>query len=111
VKRTCTAVSLAVLTTCGTAAPAAAGGIGDFLSPAFGVSCANLNNGARAAGATTHGTGAADGNLAGLPVGSALNQCGGADVPGGALPVGALVVGGLPEGLRLPDKSLLATPL
>ncbi|MFJ8664026.1 hypothetical protein [Streptomyces sp. NPDC093795] len=30
----------------GTAAPASAGGIGDLLSPAFGVSCANLNNGA-----------------------------------------------------------------
>jgi hypothetical protein len=79
-----TATALATVALGGTltaAAPAAAGGIGDFLSPAFGVSCTNLNNGARADGATTHGTGAADGNLAGLPVGSALNQCGGADMP------------------------------
>ncbi|WP_307161154.1 hypothetical protein [Streptomyces rishiriensis] len=57
----------------GTAAPATAGGIGDFLSPAFGVSCANLNNGTQANGTTTQGTGAANGNLAGLPVGNALN--------------------------------------
>jgi hypothetical protein len=65
----------------GTAVPASAGGIGDFLSPAFGVSCANLNNGAHASGTTTQGTGAANGNLAGLPLGGALNQCGGADAP------------------------------
>ncbi|MFF3343652.1 hypothetical protein [Streptomyces flavidovirens] len=64
-----------------TAAPAAAGGIGDFLSPAFGTACANLNNGARAHGVTTQGTGIAGGDLAGLPIGSALNQCGGADLP------------------------------
>ncbi|MEU4799416.1 hypothetical protein [Streptomyces sp. NPDC023327] len=38
--------------------PATAGGVGDFLSPAFGTSCANLLTGARAAGTTTHGTGA-----------------------------------------------------
>ncbi|MEU2438361.1 chaplin family protein [Streptomyces rubradiris] len=63
----------------GPAAPAWAGGIGDFLSPAFGTACANLHTGARAAGTTTHGTGAANGNLAGLPLGSPLNQCGGAD--------------------------------
>ncbi|MGI5484806.1 hypothetical protein [Streptomyces lavendofoliae] len=64
------------------AAPASAGGIGDVLSPAFGTMCGNLNNGARANGSTTHGTGTAGGNLAGLPIGSALNQCGGADAPG-----------------------------
>jgi hypothetical protein len=68
----------AVLTT---SSPAAAGGVGDLLSPAFGTSCANRHTGARADGATTHGTGAADGNSAGLPLGSALNQCGGADAP------------------------------
>ncbi|MER7110589.1 hypothetical protein [Streptomyces sp. NPDC000229] len=67
----------------GTAAPAAAGGVGDFLSPAFGTACANLNNGARATGSTTHTTGTAGGNVAGLPLGSALNRCGGADVPAG----------------------------
>ncbi|MFJ7063730.1 hypothetical protein ACIQVA_39870 [Streptomyces microflavus] len=64
------------------AAPASAGGIGDFLSPAFGVNCANHNTGTQAAGATTAGTGAANGNLLGLPLGGALNQCGGADLPG-----------------------------
>ncbi|MFI7388505.1 hypothetical protein [Streptomyces sp. NPDC049813] len=71
----------AVLATGLAGAPqASAGGIGDFLSPAFGTSCANLDNGARAQGSTSHGTGSAGGNLLGLPVGSALNQCGGADL-------------------------------
>ncbi|MGW6971517.1 hypothetical protein [Streptomyces sp. NPDC054952] len=65
------------------AAPASAGGIGDILSPAFGTNCANLNTASHAAGATTTGTGAADGNLLGLPLGSPLNQCGGADMPTG----------------------------
>lgn len=60
--------------------PAWAGGIGDFLSPAFGTSCANHNTAARAEGTTTQGTGAANGNLAGLPIGSPMNQCGGADL-------------------------------
>ncbi|MEU3071544.1 chaplin family protein [Streptomyces sp. NPDC006906] len=63
-----------------TAAPASAGGVGDFLSPAFGTDCANLNTGAQAAGNTTRGRGAAGGNLLGLPIGSPLNQCGGADL-------------------------------
>lgn len=77
-----TAVVAAVIVGTGaaTAAPAAAGGVGDFLSPAFGTACANLNNGARATGATTHTTGTAGGNVAGLPLGSPLNQCGGADI-------------------------------
>lgn len=35
---------------------------------------------AHAAGGTTHGTGSAGGNLRGLPIGSPLNQCGGADL-------------------------------
>jgi len=65
------------------ATPAAAGGIGDFLSPAFGTSCANQHTGAHATGTTHFGTGAAGGNLAGLPVGSPLNQCGGADLTPG----------------------------
>ncbi|MEV5318255.1 hypothetical protein AB0K92_11460 [Streptomyces sp. NPDC052687] len=79
---TATALTAASLgTALAGAAPASAGGIGDFLSPAFGTSCANHHTGAHARGATTHGTGTADGNLAGLPVGSALNQCGGADAP------------------------------
>ncbi|MCD9904751.1 hypothetical protein LUR56_40820 [Streptomyces sp. MT29] len=63
------------------AAPASAGGVGDFLSPAFGVNCANHHLGTQAAGARTAGTGAANGNLLGLPLGGALNQCGGADLP------------------------------
>ncbi|MFC9797256.1 hypothetical protein ACFVJI_32030 [Streptomyces sp. NPDC127584] len=61
------------------AAPASAGGIGDFLSPAFSTSCSNLNNAAHAHGKTTKGTGSIGGNLASLPLYSALNQCGGAD--------------------------------
>ncbi|WP_073224281.1 hypothetical protein [Streptomyces sp. NBRC 110465] len=64
-----------------TAAPASAGGVGDFLSPAFGTDCANHRVGTQAAGATTAGTGAANANVLGLPLGSALNQCGGADLP------------------------------
>ncbi|MFF3431396.1 hypothetical protein [Streptomyces sp. NPDC002602] len=61
------------------ATPASAGGIGDFLSPAFSTNCVNHDTVPHAAGATA-GTGAADGNLLGLPLGSPLNQCGGADL-------------------------------
>ncbi|MGZ3097062.1 hypothetical protein [Streptomyces sp. H62] len=61
------------------APPAAAGGVGDFLSPAFGTACGN-HGGPHAAGSTSHGTGTVGGNLAGLPIGSPLNQCGGADL-------------------------------
>lgn len=64
-----------------TAGPASAGGIGDFLSPAFGTNCANHNSRPHATGTTTAGTGSLDGNLLGIPAGSALNQCGGADAP------------------------------
>ncbi|MEU4794794.1 hypothetical protein [Streptomyces sp. NPDC023327] len=63
------------------AAPASAGGIGDFLSPAFGKGCANLDNGAHADGATRSGTGTVGGNSAGPPIGNPTNQCGGADLP------------------------------
>ncbi|MFF5426406.1 MULTISPECIES: chaplin family protein [unclassified Streptomyces] len=81
-RHTAAAVTTAALATAlAPAAPAAAGGIGDVLSPAFATSCVNLHTAARADGATTHGTGTAAGNLAGLPVGSPLNQCGGADAP------------------------------
>ncbi|MGW4178662.1 hypothetical protein [Streptomyces rubiginosohelvolus] len=78
------AVSLMLMaTTAGSvlaaAAPASAGGAGDFLSPAFGTDCANHHR-SQADGATTAGTGAANGNLLGLPVGSPFNQCGGADL-------------------------------
>jgi hypothetical protein len=64
------------------AVPASAGGVGAFLSPAFGTECSNHNAGALAGNATRSGTGTAGGNLVGLPVGSPINQCGGADVPG-----------------------------
>ncbi len=63
-----------------TTSTASAGGIGDSLSPAFDTSCTN-HHGIHADGATTHGTGAANGNSAGLPIGNPINQCGGADVP------------------------------
>ncbi|MFD0549908.1 chaplin family protein [Streptomyces rectiviolaceus] len=76
--------------TLATASPVAAGGVGDFLSPAFGTSCTN-HHGTRADGATTHGTGAVDGNLAGLPVGSPFNQCGGADMKPDLVVVGLLI--------------------
>ncbi|MER0443329.1 hypothetical protein ABR738_01845 [Streptomyces sp. Edi4] len=66
-----------------TATPAHAGGVGDFLSPAFGTDCENHRTTPHATGTTTAGTGAANGNLLGLPLGSPLNQCGGADAPGG----------------------------
>ncbi|MFJ7063755.1 chaplin family protein [Streptomyces microflavus] len=62
------------------ATPASAGGISDFLSPAFGTNCSNLHTGAHGNGETTRGSGSVNGNLAGLPVASPLNQCGGADL-------------------------------
>ncbi|MGI5485157.1 chaplin family protein [Streptomyces lavendofoliae] len=65
----------------GAAAPASAGGVGGFLSPAFGITCANHNAGARADGSTRHATGTVGGNLAGVPIGSPFNHCGGADLP------------------------------
>ncbi|MFB7747547.1 hypothetical protein [Streptomyces sp. NPDC056132] len=73
--------ALALGASLASAIPATAGGVGDFLSPAFGTACGNLNNGARADGVTSSGTGTGGGNLVGLPMGSALNQCGGADLP------------------------------
>ncbi|MGW8064336.1 chaplin family protein [Streptomyces ziwulingensis] len=74
-------VTATLLETAPAVSPARAGGVGDFLSPASGTSCANHHNAAQADGATTRGTGTATGNLAGLPIGSPLNQCGGADMP------------------------------
>ncbi|MFJ3176649.1 hypothetical protein ACIPJK_38800 [Streptomyces roseus] len=63
-----------------TAGPAAAGGIGDLLSPAFGTDCANRDTGAIATAVTAAGTGMASRSVLGVPVGSPLNQCGGADL-------------------------------
>ncbi|MFD3780738.1 hypothetical protein [Streptomyces sp. NPDC058612] len=82
--RTHQAITLIVVTVgCGgfATAPAWAGGVGDFRSPAFGTSCANHDTGAHNAGDTTTGTGTLTGILAGLPLDSALNHCGGADLP------------------------------
>ncbi|ORT59765.1 hypothetical protein [Streptomyces sp. CB03238] len=76
------ALTIATLAT--TAGTATAGGIGDFLSPAFGTLCAN-SGGPHAQGAATNAGGGAGGNIAGLPVGSPMNQCGGADL---SIPVG-----------------------
>jgi hypothetical protein len=78
---------LAVLSLVGTslgiglanAAPASAGGIGGFLSPAFGTNCANHST-TESTGDTIHGSGAANGLLASVPVSNPSNQCGGADV-------------------------------
>ncbi|MFC8226282.1 hypothetical protein [Streptomyces sp. NPDC057287] len=61
------------------ASPAYAGGSGAILSPAFATNCGNHNGGRQPTGSTTAGTGAVNGNLLGAPLGSALNQCGGAD--------------------------------
>lgn len=79
----------AAATSLAMASPASAGGIGDFLSPAFGTNCKN-HHGARADGAAAHGTGATNGNLVGLPIGSPFNQCGGADSKPD-LPISALL--------------------
>ncbi|GGU61606.1 hypothetical protein GCM10010274_58160 [Streptomyces lavendofoliae] len=73
-------VTMTLLGSAQMASPAWAGGVGDFLSPAFGTKCTN-HHGTHADGMTTSGTGAANGNLAGLPIGSPANQCGGADMP------------------------------
>ncbi|MER6393702.1 hypothetical protein ABT236_35250 [Streptomyces sp. NPDC001523] len=82
------------------ASPASAGGVGDFLSPAFSTNCVNHDTVPHAAGATTAGTGAADGNLLGLPLGSPLNQCGGADVtPGSEAQNGLVNLHGVPIGI------------
>lgn len=76
--------------------PAWAGGVGDFLSPAFGTSCLNHHTGGHATGQTAHSTGSVDGNLLGLPVASPLNQCGGADAhaSGAAMPSPGVIGGG-----------------
>lgn len=81
----CVLATLTVAASAATAALAAApsasaGGVGDLLSPAFGTDCVNWNARPHAAGKTTAGTGTANGNLLGLPLGSPLNQCGGADL-------------------------------
>lgn len=72
------AVTAAAGTAMATASPASAGGVGDFLSPAFGTTCI-IHGSHDAKGATTRETGTVTGNLLGLPLGAPLNECGGAD--------------------------------
>ncbi|WP_188306488.1 hypothetical protein [Streptomyces sp. CBMA123] len=82
-RRTATALALTAATIgagLATAAPATAGGVGDFLSPAFGTDCENHHIGAHATGATTSGSGTVSNNSGKLPLLSALNHCGGADM-------------------------------
>lgn len=79
VKRTYVTGYLALLALGLSAGPASAGGILPIGSPAFGTLCANRHTGGHANGTTSHGTGTANGNFASLPLGSPLNQCGGAD--------------------------------
>lgn len=83
-RRTVAAVALAAAALSSglaTATPASAGGVGDFLSPAFGDTCVNEHVGAKAVGATTRSTGTGGGTVAGIPIVSPVNQCGGADLP------------------------------
>lgn len=62
------------------AVPASAGGVGAFLSPAFGTRCVIQHTAPHAVGAATRGAGTGDGNLAALPFGGSVNQCGGTDI-------------------------------
>ncbi|MER7984239.1 hypothetical protein ABTY53_01335 [Streptomyces noursei] len=48
------------------------------MSPSFDNSCTNGHS-SGAAGATTRGSGSVSGLLGQIPIGSPLNQCGGAD--------------------------------
>ncbi len=74
------ALAAAVLATGFTAAaPASAGGIGDFLSPAFGTSCANHKTHTAPQGRAHTDSGGITGLLAQVPATSPVNQCGGAD--------------------------------
>ncbi|MFH8343543.1 hypothetical protein [Streptomyces sp. NPDC018045] len=61
------------------AAPASAGGVGAFLSPAFGNRCAQGAS-PHAAGATAHGAGTGTGLLVGISFGGSVDQCGGTDI-------------------------------
>ncbi|MVO84974.1 hypothetical protein GPA10_09410 [Streptomyces sp. p1417] len=91
--RSCTVASLVLLGAGLTAAPALAGGLLPIASPAFGTSCGNHST-TQTAATTGHGTGTVGGNRAGLPLGSPLNQCGGAELPGTANP---LALAGIPS--------------
>ncbi|GHH29673.1 hypothetical protein [Streptomyces rubradiris] len=94
-KRALTGSCLAALAVGLAPVPASAGGILPIASPSFATSCTN-HGAPHAGGATAHGTGTANGNLAGLPVGSPFNHCGGAELDiSSSLPiVGSLLGGG-----------------
>ncbi|GAU65035.1 hypothetical protein SSP35_01_03720 [Streptomyces sp. NBRC 110611] len=64
-----------------TAAPASAGGVIEFLSPAAHNACAHKNTGAHNTGHPARGSGTVTGNFAEFPLLGSINQCGGADLP------------------------------
>ncbi|MFD8153128.1 hypothetical protein ACFY3O_20510 [Streptomyces sp. NPDC001046] len=82
--RTFTTTCLALLASGVAAAPASAGGLLPIGSPAFGTFCGNKGT-SQTSGATSHATGAASANFAGLPISNPTNQCGGADDPAQSL--------------------------
>ncbi|MEU8955502.1 hypothetical protein AB0C93_14475 [Streptomyces sp. NPDC048518] len=79
---TTAAVTVATLGTLFVAAgPAAAGGIIVVASPTHDNSCANHKTHTQPRGNTSAGSGPVNGLLAQLPLTTALNHCGGADLP------------------------------
>ncbi|NSL43465.1 hypothetical protein [Streptomyces sp. 8P21H-1] len=76
------AVCLCVLATVQVSAVsvAAAGGVGDLLSPALGNGCGNHGRAGAGAASHTHG-GTAGGSGLAIPFTGSLNHCGGADLP------------------------------
>ncbi|WP_320777295.1 hypothetical protein [Streptomyces sp. CRN 30] len=77
----------------GGATTASAGGALPDTPPAAGAGCRGSDEGARAGGATTHGTGTLHGNATEGPVGGSLNQCGGTSSLVAPPAVGALFLG------------------
>ncbi|CAM5518367.1 hypothetical protein SRIMM317S_06997 [Streptomyces rimosus subsp. rimosus] len=80
--RKVSAVAAALGAGLASAAPAAAGGIIVIGSPSHDNTCANHGTVTQPMGSTSNGNGAAGGLLGQIPIGSALNHCGGADLPG-----------------------------
>lgn len=69
--------AVAVGATGSATAASAEGGPLSHAAPASRVECRASDDGAHAQGATTHGTGTLEGNVAEGPVGANLTQCGG----------------------------------
>lgn len=63
------------------ASPAAAGGIIVVASPSYDNACANHNTRTQPDGNTSGESGSGTGLLTQLPLSTALNHCGGADLP------------------------------